>query len=330
MKKRFILIFLILLTASICQAQETANEGFITTKDGVKLFYKIVGSGKETLVAVHGGPGNSLESIRTDLEPLAKNRRVIYYDQRGNGRSDLIKDGDKLAVGKHVEDLETVRKHFKLDKMTLLGNSWGGMLILYYAIAHPDKIERMILHNPGPPSREFWYQMSDEIDRRVKKRYDGDQLKEFIEVANPETWIKAADPRAVCRKFYQMILSVYGAKPDAVDKLKGDLCTGSEETIRYQQFVNKKIWNSQGEWDLPPLLGVVKFPVLVIHGEADVIPVKASEASTAAMPNARLLVIKDSGHMPQVEQPKIFFDAVETFLKGEFPKDAKKIELSQK
>jgi hypothetical protein len=65
------------------------------------------------------------------------------------------------------------------------------------------------------------------------------------------------------------------------------------------------------------------------HGEADVIPVKASEASTAAMPNARLLVIKDSGHMPQVEQPKIFFDAVETFLKGEFPKDAKKVEAPQ-
>jgi pimeloyl-ACP methyl ester carboxylesterase len=56
-----------------------------------------------------------------------------------------------------------------------------------------------------------------------------------------------------------------------------------------------------------------------------VIPVKASEAWVRAMPNARLLLIEKSGHMPQFEQPETFFNAVETFLKGEFPPDAKKI-----
>jgi proline iminopeptidase len=109
----------------------------------------------ETLVAVHGGPGNSLNSILPDLEPLAKNRTVIYYDQRGGGRSDLIKDDKKLSIQKHVEDLETVRQFFKLDKMTLLGNSWGGLLIAYYAVAHPDRVERLILHDSAPPTKSL-------------------------------------------------------------------------------------------------------------------------------------------------------------------------------
>ncbi len=81
-------------------------------------------------------------------------------------------------------------------------------------------------------------------------------------------------------------------------------------------------------FNLLPSLGVVKAPVLVIHGVADPIPVEASEAWTTAMPNARLLLIKDAGHIPQIEQPEIFFKSVETFLKGNFPADAKKVKIS--
>jgi proline iminopeptidase len=108
MKKQFFLLFFILLwQASVNCLAQSPREGFITTSDGVRLFYKVVGSGAETLVAVHGGPGNSLNSILPDLEPLAKNRTVIYYDQRGNGRSDLIKDREKLSISKHIASFQT-------------------------------------------------------------------------------------------------------------------------------------------------------------------------------------------------------------------------------
>jgi proline iminopeptidase len=73
---------------------------------------------------------------------------------------------------------------------------------------------------------------------------------------------------------------------------------------------------------------VVKAPVLVIHGIADPIPIAASEAWTRTLPNARLLIINGAGHMPQFEQPEVFFKAVETFLKGDFPPDAKKVPTS--
>jgi len=332
LKKYFVftlLLFVFLWQASSnCLAQKPPDEGFITTSDGVRLFYKIVGSGAETLVAVHGGPAVSLTSILPDLEPLARTRRVIYYDQRGGGRSDLIKDGEKLSITKHIQDLEAVRTHFKLDKMTLLGNSWGGVLIGFYAAAHPDRVERLIFHSPGPPTKVFLNEMRDEVGRRMRRHYGDAEVKRLSPLSHPETWLNAPDPRAVCREMYKTIAAVYVFSLESLKQFKGDLCSGPEETLRRNRLVVHQIWRSLGDFNLLPSLGFVKAPALVIHGTADVIPGKASEAWAGALPNARLLLIEKSGHMPQFEQPEIFFRAVETFLKGDFPPEAKKIPTS--
>jgi proline iminopeptidase len=318
-----LLLVLLLHTPGYC-SESQPREGFVRAADGVRLFYRVVGSGPETLVAVHGGPGNSLESILPDMEPLAKGRRVIYYDQRGNGRSDLLKERDKLAISKHVADLEAVRAHFKLERMTLLGNSWGGLLVGFYAAAHPDRVERMVLHAPAPPTRALINEMNDEIRRRMGERYDDAQRKRFAFVSDPRTWLKADDPRAVCREWARTLLAVYVSRPESMKQFKGDVCAGSEEAVRYQRLVNSQIWSALGDWNLTSSLIAVKAPVLVVHGEADVIPVRASEAWARAMPNARLLLIKGAGHIPQVEQPEIFFNAVETFLKGGWAPEARK------
>ncbi len=328
-KLTFIIPLLLVLMWPVpdnCVARQRATEGYIRTADGVRLFYMIVGSGTETLVVVHGGPGNTLESIRPDLEPLAKNRRIIYYDQRGNGRSELLRDANRLAISKQVADLEAVRAYFKLDKMTLLGNSWGGLLIAYYAVAHPDRVERMILHSPAEPAKTFAVEAVEEIQQRIDQRYDAAQRKRFGVVADPQTWLKASDPQAICREFFQLLLPVYVSKPENVKLLKGDVCAGSEEAVRSQQLVNTQIINSLGDWNLLPSLGVVKAPVLVIHGAADPIPIESSEAWAHAFPNARLLLIRGAGHLSQVEQPEIFFSAVETFLRGSFPAQARQVQ----
>jgi len=170
-KLLFSLSFILLWQASSECLAQSPREGFILTADGVRLFYKVVGSGEETLVAVHGGPGNSLTSIEPDLEPLARSRTVIYYDQRGNGRSDLITDHEKLSISKHIQDLEAVRTHFKLDKMTLLGNSWGGLLIGFYAAAHPERVARLIFHSPASPTLALRLAMDSEVQRRLNRRY---------------------------------------------------------------------------------------------------------------------------------------------------------------
>lgn len=330
---KVLLTFLTLLTVFSAQASGQAQasppqEGYIRTADGVRLFYKVVGSGAETLVAVHGGPGNTLESILPDLEPLAKNRRVIYYDQRGGGRSDLIRDKDKLSVAKHVADLEAVRAHFKLDRMTLLGNSWGGMLISFYAAAHPERVERMVLHNPGEPTKALAMEAADEISARIYSRYKGEQAKRYNFLSNPQNWVKAEDPRAMCREWFGMLLPTYVSEPEKARLLKGDVCAGPEEAVRYQQVVNMVIWGTFGDWNILPQLAAVKAPVLVIHGPSDPIPVESSEAWAQSYPDARLLLVEGSGHLSHVEQPEIFFAAVETFLKGGWPPAAQKLKAS--
>lgn len=327
--KRYVsacVVLLMSLYAAVDQRADEPREGYVVTPDKVRLFYKIVGEGSDTLVVVHGGPGNSLESVRPDFEPLAKGRRVIYYDQRGQGRSQLIKDGKKLGYKNHVADLEAVRQFFKLDKMTLIGNSWGGLLVSLYAIEHPDRIERMILDSPAAPIRTFNDDMEDEISRRMAKIYTPEQILRTNAGRHPDVWEKAKDPIAICREVYHSILTVYTYTQTLKGDFKGNLCAGGPESVRQQRRVNAHVWRSLGDYNLMEKLGVVKAPVLVIHGAADVIPLNASRSWASGYPNARLFLIEKAGHVAQVETPEIFFPAIETFLKGAFPADARRVE----
>ena len=320
--KTLILIFV----AAISIGAQT--EGYITTPDDVRIFYKIEGTGTETLVMVHGGPGNSLESIRADMEPLAKNRRVIYYDQRGQGKSELLKDTSRLGYKNHVADLDALRAYFKLDKMTLFGNSWGGLLISLYAIEHPNRVERLVLDTPAPPMRGFLDDQTDEISRRMEALYKPEQLNRFKTLIQPDNWLKAKDPIAHCREFYHAILAVYTHGSRSLDtiKFKGDVCAGGPESVRRQRIANAASWDSLGDYNIVSQLAAVKAPVLVIHGASDVIPQRGSEFYASGYPNARLLVIQNAGHIAHVETPDIFFAAVEAFLKGTFPPNAKKVD----
>ena len=207
--------------------------------------------------------------------------------------------------------------------MNLIGNSWGGLLASLYAIAHPDRIERLILDSPAGPKAEFMQDMVDEISRRTAKVYTPAQLARAEAINNPDLWLKAKDPVAICREFFPFVLRVYTYTQTLDGNFKGDVCAGGTESVRVSRIVNGHMWRSLGDYDLLPRLGVVKAPVLVIHGVADVIPQKSSESWAAGYPNARLFLIEKAGHIAQVEAPEIFFPAIEIFLKGEFPPGAK-------
>jgi proline iminopeptidase len=325
--KKVSFFFLFTFLAFACRDFSTSapREGYLGTPDGVRLFYRIVGDGSEKLIVLHGGPANSMDSILPDLEPLAHDRTVIYYDQRGSGRSDLIDDPDILAISKHVEDLETVRRYFKLDKVTLLGNSWGGMLAAFYAVAHPDRVERMLLHSPGEPTRASMVKADEEMLARLDKYFSPEQKSRYAFLSDPQHWIHAKDPKALCREYCQLLLPFYVADPRSISRLKGDICSGPDDAVRRQLLVNEHIVNSLGDWNLLPSLGAVDSPVLIVYGTADPAAAETPEAWAKALPNSRLLVIDDAGHLLHVEQPELFFRAVETFLKGDFPSGAKDV-----
>lgn len=318
----FFLSFLLLISIPFkANAEEhlEPGEGYVTSTDGTRIFYKIVGDGPETIVVLHGGPGNTLYSILPDLEELARQRRVIYYDQRGNGRSDLLeRDDTKLSFRNHIEDLEALRRHFHLEKMTLLGNSWGGLLVSLYALEHPDRIERLILHSPASPS----YSMLRASTPFIHQRIPEEDKNRFNALSLPTTWLSFRDPVRLCREFYDLLIPVYFSDPSKAKNMRGDVCAGTVDAVRRQLLVNKIIWYSLGEWDLTGRLKVVTAPTLVIHGSYDMIPLQSSMQWVESMPNARLLIIEDSGHMTHIEQPQAFFTAVEKFLAGHWPEKA--------
>ena len=325
--KKYISILCVALSLCAAAPAQTGNptEGYFVTPDNVKIFYKIEGRGSETLVAVHGGPGNSLESIRADFEPLAKGRQVIYYDQRGQGRSELLSDGTKLGYEQHVADLEALRVHFKLDRMTLIGNSWGGLLISLYAVAHPDRVERMVLDSPASPLKGFIDDMDDEISRRMAKLYKPEQLAHTSAIGRPDAWLKAKDPVAICREFYMTVLRTYTYSQTLEGNFKGDVCAGGPESVRQQPITRAHVWRSLGDYNLMPKLGVVKGSRPRDPRDRRRDTTQSSEFWAFGYPNARLLVIEKAGHIGQVEAPEIFFPAIDTFLKGSFPAAAKTI-----
>lgn len=312
----------LLLFLALVAAPAPPREGNIAADDGTRLFYRIEGAGRETLVVVHGGPGNSLESVRLDLAPLARGRRVIYYDQRGNGRSGLIDREDRLAVARHIADLEAVRRHFGLERMSLLGNSWGGLLVSAYAAAHPARIERMILHAPAPPTLAYLREMGARIDARANERLDPSGRRRLRVINRPQHWLASADPVATCREFMTAIFLLYRFDPAARIPFRGNVCAGPREAVRRQQSVNVAIWRSLGEFDLRADIERVAAPVLVIHGAADVIPLAGSRDWAAHFPDGRLLVLERAGHLVHLERPDAFFPAVDAFLAGRWPEGA--------
>jgi proline iminopeptidase len=316
--KRWLLLLCLLLAAPAT----AASQGYVAAGDGVRLFYRIEGRGPQTLVVVHGGPGFSLESVRADFAPLAAHRRVIYYDQRGNGGSSLIGDPAALALPRHIADLDTIRRHFRLEKMTLLGNSWGGLLISAYAAAHPDRVDRLILDVPAPPTAEQMRQMSARIGARARERLSAAEQARVPPLFQAQHWLDARDPLATCQALGRVILRLYAFDPAAAPPLRGNLCAGGPEVVRRSVWVNNVIVNSLGEYDFRPAVRRVAAPVLVIHGVGDVIPFSGARDWAASYPNARLLLMRRSGHLAHVEEPGLFFAAIEEFLAGRWPADA--------
>src|SRR5688500_12215821 len=159
---------LILLCCAIALAQTRpskygpVSEGYFRGADGVRLFYRKVGTDNSTVVFLHGGPGLGINDGGYDMEPLARGRTLLMFDQRGSGRSEIITDPKLLTVEYQVRDLEEFRKHFKLERMNLVGLSWGAGLATLYASHYPERVEKLLLVSPMPPARTPYFQQRTE------------------------------------------------------------------------------------------------------------------------------------------------------------------------
>ena len=124
----------------------TMREGRLAIdKDGHEIYYVLFGEGKETLVGLHGGPGADHRYLLRLGELAGDNLQVLLYDQLGSRLSDRPEGNSFWTVERFVEELETIRNKMDLGRVHLLGQSWGGMLALQYALDHPEGVKSLVL-----------------------------------------------------------------------------------------------------------------------------------------------------------------------------------------
>lgn len=265
---------------------------------GAELFTRRAGAGRPVVV-LHGGPGAHHDYLLPGFDALAGGRELVYYDQRGGGRSPVARD---VPVGwiEQVGDLEALRVHWGFDRLTLAGYSWGGLLALLYALEHPGRVERLALVSPAPA----WRGAREQFERVFTRRNADPALQEERRRLR-ESGLRERDPVAFQQRIFELSVAPYFFDPARATELTPFRVTG-----RTQQDV----WQSLGDYDLRPRLPALRgVPSLVVHGEEDPIPIGAAQLA-AELIGAEFHPLVRCGHVPYVEAFEKFRTLVGRFL----------------
>jgi proline iminopeptidase len=290
-------------------------KSYVDGYDGVRLRYVLDGTTGDTIIVLHGGPGLTLETLRPDLAPLARRHHLLHFDQRGSGYSELP-DSAGLTAEAMVEDIEAVRRHFGLERVTLLGHSWGGGLALLYAMRYPARVDRLVLVGSLPLRGAPWIERYVAIQKARRGAGDDARMAALDSVI-----LAAPDPHPACREQMRLFLRGVAATPAQAGRITGDGCAATSENLREHGRMNGLVWQSfadtTGNWDWRGLTAELTMPALVVHGADDPLLLDSAKELAAGLANARLVVIPGAGHYPHAEQPKAFFPPVEAFLDAE-------------
>jgi proline iminopeptidase len=279
------------------------RSGFTGTTAAPLYWCSYGNAGRPHLLVLHGGPGAHHDYLLPQFLDLADTFELIFYDQRGGGRS---KTADRATITweTHVRDLECVIGELRLDPPTIIGYSWGGLLALLYAVeaararATPPPA-RLALIDPAPLSTAFRAQFEAEFVRR-QRGPEITRLRDELAASG----LRDTDPDAWHQRLFELSVAGYFADPALAARLTPFRVTG-----RVQQTV----WESLGDFDLTHDLGVVRCPTLIVHGEQDPIPIASSRAAAAAM-NAEFVALDACGHVPYVEARAALFSVLRSFL----------------
>ncbi|HEX7973971.1 MAG TPA: proline iminopeptidase-family hydrolase [Anaerolineales bacterium] len=276
--------------------------------NGISIYYEIEGVG-EPLLLLNGGPGFSHEYLQ-ELVALAPLARLVFYDQRGTGKSGKAGAG-QYTIQANVEDLENLRRALGLGACRILGHSWGGMLAQAYTLAYPQNVTRLILANTFssaadvnltlrrmraavPPEVQAIYEKYEREGLYNGRNSYPDEYQAASDIAYEPVYMSIEPPEYVKDSFAKLAYDVYREM------------WGEETEFR--------LTGTLAAFNAEPRLGELRIPVLVIVGAQDMPTVEMAAKTARLIPNARLEVFEHSRHFPFLEEREKFLKVVGDFL----------------
>ena len=294
------------------QSQSSATESRIPAGNA-SLYARLVGKGLP-LVVLHGGPDFDTRYLLPDFDGFGDFFRLIYYDQRGRGKSAAGVEPSDVTLVSDVADVDLVRAHFKLQSTAVLGHSWGAVLALEYALKNPVRVSHLILMNPAPVSasdlalmRKFYLQkIGPDMDRQ-----------RTLLTSMP---YRQGDPEAVLAR-YRIHFKPAFKRAEAYEKMMAAMkdafaAQGSAGILKARAIelqLMRDSWD-RADYDLLPRLKTLHIPTLIIAGDSDFIPPQVPEHIANAIPGALLITTKNCGHFGYMECPADVRKAVADFL----------------
>ena len=305
---KLIAVLVAIICLSSCQHRDklSAGEGFIDV-DGGKIWYHIVGSGDKTpILVLHGGPGAPSYYLKP-LSPLGADRKLIFYDQLGCGKSDHSVDTTKMTVDHFVEELKTVIDHFGLHQFYLYGQSWGTMLGTDYYLKYPAGIKAIILSSPAI-SIPRWLSDADTLLSTLP-----DSVQNAVRTSeHNKTYDSPAYQNAI-QVYYQNFLARKLPWSPDIDS------TSMQLGKSYQYMWGPSEFTAEGAlktYDRTNRLGEIKVPTLFIAGEFDEARPTTVQYYQSLVPGAKFEVIKGAGHLTMQDEPEENNKVIIDFLNG--------------
>jgi len=291
----------------LCDEIPDLKKGFVDVEKG-KIYYEEEGQGIP-LVLINGGPGGTHHGFHPYFSQLKDVARIIYYDQRGTGKSSQDDTGKTYTIKQAVEDLESLRKALKIDKWAVLGWSYGGLLAQLYALTYPQHCMGLILiaANTG-----FSFKSNHDLEHQILSSGERDAIENIGKMASEGKFVTDAQVIYNKRLAGDWKRNSY-YKPTNEELIRGALynwkpAPGFEERMRPNSY---KI-SLQGKFD------DFEIPTLITEARWDLQWLEPNRVDIMRKnhPNAKIETFEKSGHKIFANEPEKFFAILKNFLKN--------------
>ena len=275
--------------------------------DGYEVVTYSYGTGDNILFLLNGGPGLPCDYLRDPHISLSREGyRVVAFDQLGCGKSDRPDDASLWNITRYVEEVETVRKALGLEKVQLLGQSWGGWLSIEYALTYPDAIQSLILANTCADIPHLITELN-----RMRDALGSETVAMMLHHEAMGTLDHPEYQAAITILNYRHVCRLKEWPPSLLASLD-DWNMGPYGTI---QGPNEFLYiGNMKDWNRIPDMHRLTMPTLIVTGTHDELGPACALRMHNALPNSTVVVFPNSSHTPFYEEPDDYFTLLKSFL----------------